>query len=94
MDAESIGGRQLARLKRIQEYAIWQAIHDLESRCRHRHGEYLQIDAEDREHVPVIKAALQCLRDCGVPIVEDVADYPNVKIDYDKSKNSNFGRSA
>lgn len=78
---------------RIVKYAIWQAIHDLESRCRHRHGGFLQIEAEDRENVPVIKAAIQCLRDCGVKIVEDVG-YPNVRIDYDKSKNEFFGRSC
>lgn len=76
---------------RIVKYAIWQAIHDLESRCRHRHGGFLQIEAEDRENVPVIKAALQILRDCGVKIVEDVG-YPNVRIDYDKSQNEFFGR--
>ena len=75
---------------RIVNYAIYQAIHDLESRCRHRHGGFLQIEAEDRENVPVIKSALQILRDCGVKIVEDVG-YPNVRIDYDKSQNEFFG---
>ena len=79
------------KTKRIMDYAIFQAIHDLESRCRHRHGGYLQIEAEDRENVPVIKAALQCLRDCGVRIVEDEG-YPNIRIDYDRSKNQYFGR--
>ena len=76
---------------RIVNYAIYQAIHDLESRCRHRHGGFLQIEAEDRENVPVIKSALQILRDCGVKIVEDVG-YPNVRIDYDKSQNEFFGK--
>ena len=78
---------------RIVNYAIYQAIHDLESRCRHRHGGFLQIEAEDRENVPVIKSALQILRDCGVKIVEDVG-YPNVRIDYDRSQNEFFGRSC
>lgn len=47
-------------MQKVIDYAIWQAITDLESRCRHR-PTGLQIEVEDREHDPVVKAALEIL---------------------------------
>jgi hypothetical protein len=79
---------------RIRNYAIWQAIHDLESHCRHRaagrHQDWLQIESEDRASTPVIERALKCLEDCGVEIVRD-PNYPNIRIVYDRASNENFG---
>lgn len=77
--------------KILQDYAVWQAITDLESRCRHR-SSGLQIEIEDKEHEPVVQAALLVLTECGVDVVKD-AKFPNIKINYDKSKNQFFGRA-
>lgn len=78
------------------KYAIWQAITDLESHCRHRtagqHQDWLQIESEDRASSPVIERALKCLQDCGVEIVRD-PNYPNIRIVYDRASNENFGRA-
>lgn len=74
----------------IRDYAIWQAITDLESRCRHR-ASGLQIEIEDREHSPVVQYALEVLEECGVEIIRD-ARYPNIKINYDRSTNKFFGK--
>jgi len=82
------------RLRSIIDYAIWQAITDLESHCRHRtagqHQDWLQIESEDRASSPVIERALKCLQDCGVEIVRD-PNYPNIRIVYDRASNENFG---
>ncbi len=75
----------------IKDYAIWQAITDLESRCRHR-SSGLQIEIEDKEHEPVVQAALLVLGECGVDVVRD-AKFPNIKINYDRSQNKFFGRA-
>ena len=75
----------------VKDYAIWQAITDLESRCRHR-SSGLQIEIEDKEHEPVVSAALLILAECGVDVVRD-AKFPNIKINYDRSKNQFFGRA-
>lgn len=75
----------------VKDYAIWQAITDLESRCRHR-SSGLQIEIEDKEHEPVVQAALLILGECGVDVVRD-AKFPNIKINYDRSKNKFFGRA-
>lgn len=77
--------------KILQDYAVWQAITDLESRCRHR-SSGLQIEIEDKEHEPVVQAALLVLGECGVDVVRD-AKFPNIKINYDRSKNQFFGRA-
>jgi len=83
------------RLASIVDYAIWQAITDLESRCRHRtagpHTDWLQIESDDRASSPVIERALKCLQDCGVEIIRD-EKYPNIRIVYDQASNENFGR--
>ena len=90
---KTIGNNAKETILRIRDYAIWQAIHDLESRCRHRtagqHQDWLQIESEDRASTPVIERALKCLQDCGVEIVRD-PNYPNVRIVYDRSQNENF----
>ena len=46
----------------------------------------LQIEIEDKEHEPVVQAALLILAECGVDVVRD-AKFPNIKINYDRSKN-------
>lgn len=69
----------------IIDYAIWQAITDVESRCRHR-PTGLQIEIEDREHEPVSAVALEILVECGAAVVEN-DKFPNIKINYDKNKN-------
>lgn len=76
--------------KIVRDYAIWQAINDLESRCRHR-SSGLQIEIEDKEHEPVVQAALLILAECGVDVIRD-AKFPNIKINYDRSQNQFFGR--
>lgn len=90
---KTIGNNAKETILRIRNYAIWQAIHDLESRCRHRtagqHQDWLQIESENRVSTPVIERALQCLEDCGVEIVRD-PNYPNVRIVYDRSQNEYF----
>ncbi len=75
----------------IEQYAIWQAITDLESRCRHR-ASGLQIEIEDKEHEPVVQAALEILKECNVEIIRD-NHYPNIKINYNKDDNKFFGKN-
>ena len=51
----------------------------------------LQIEIEDKkEHEPVVQAALLILAECGVDVVR-AAKFPNIKINYDKSKNQFLG---
>jgi len=80
----------------IRDYAIWQAISDLERVCRHRTAtaaeDWLQIEAENRTHIPTINYALEVLKACGVEMDSKIG-FPNIRIIYDRSKNKFFGKS-
>ena len=79
--------------KILTDYAIWQAINDLEMYCRsRRNGTYLQVEIEDREAKPVVSHALRILELCNVNLVKDPYGFANVMIDYDRSQNEFFGR--
>ena len=44
----------------LKDYAIWQAISDLEMYCRsRRNGTFLQVEIEDREAKPIVSSALR-----------------------------------
>ena len=75
----------------IIDYAIWQAIHDLESCCRHRVSG-LQIDPVDIEYKPKIKAALEILKLCGIEVTQ-TTKYPTITINYNKNTNPYFGKA-
>lgn len=80
----------------IRDYAIWQAISDLERVCRHRTAtaaeDWLQVEAENRTHIPTINYALEVLKACGVEMDSKIG-FPNIRIIYDRSKNKFFGKS-
>jgi hypothetical protein len=80
----------------IINYAIWQAISDLERVCRHRTAtaaeDWLQVEAENRTHIPTINYALEVLKACGVELDSKIG-FPNIRIIYDRSKNKFFGKS-
>ena len=80
----------------IRDYAIWQAISDLERVCRHRTAtaaeDWLQVEAEIRTHIPTINYALEVLKACGVEMDSKIG-FPNIRIIYDRSKNKFFGKS-
>ena len=79
-----------------RDYAIWQAISDLERVCRHRTAtqseDWLQVEAENRTPIPTINYALEVLKACGVQLDEKIG-FPNIRIIYDRSKNKFFGKS-
>jgi len=80
----------------IRDYAIWQAISDLERVCRHRTAtqseDWLQIESEDRTTKPVIEAALIALEAANIELKRR-DKFPNVLIVYDRSQNKFFGKS-
>jgi len=80
----------------IRDYAIWQAISDLERVCRHRTAtaaeDWLQVEAENRTHIPTIEYALEVLKACGVEMDSKIG-FPNIRIIYDRSQNKFFGKS-
>ena len=80
----------------IINYAIWQAISDLERVCRHRTAtaaeDWLQVEAENRTHIPTIEYALEALKAAGVQLDEKIG-FPNIRIIYDRSNNKFFGKS-
>jgi len=80
----------------IRDYAIWQAISDLERVCRHRTAtaaeDWLQVEAENRTHIPTISYALEVLHACGVEMDSKIG-FPNIRIIYDRSQNKFFGKS-
>ena len=80
----------------IRDYAIWQAISDLERVCRHRTAtaaeDWLQVEAENRTHIPTISYALEVLHACGVEMDSKIG-FPNIRIIYDRSNNKFFGKS-
>jgi len=80
----------------IINYAIWQAISDLERVCRHRTAtaaeDWLQVEAENRTHIPTINYALEVLKAAGVEMDSKIG-FPNIRIIYDRSNNKFFGKS-
>jgi len=80
----------------IRDYAIWQAISDLERVCRHRTAtaaeDWLQVEAENRTHIPTIEYALEVLKAAGVEMDSKIG-FPNIRIIYDRSNNKFFGKS-
>lgn len=80
----------------ITDYAIFQAISDLERVCRHRTAtqseDWLQIESEDRTTKPVIEAALIALEAANVELKRR-NKFPNVLIVYDRSTNRFFGKA-
>jgi len=81
----------IGREQWIVDYAIWQAIHDLESRCRH-YPTGLEIKVQDRANSVPVEYALRLLELAGVEMVKN-DHFPNVKIIYDRSQNPLFGKS-
>ena len=82
--------------KILKDYAIFQAISDLERVCRHRtatqNEDWLQIESEDRTTKPVIEAALIALEAANVELKRR-DKFPNVLIVYDRSTNRFFGKA-
>ena len=87
----SVLSEHVLRDEFIVDYAIWQAIHDLESRCRH-YPTGLEIKVQDRANSVPVQHALKLLEMVGVEMVKN-DHFPNVKIIYDRSQNPLFGKS-
>ena len=75
----------------IVDYAIWQAIHDLESRCRH-YPTGLEVKVQDKANSVPVQHALKLLEMVGVGMIKN-DHFPNVKIIYDRSQNPLFGKN-
>ena len=87
----SVLSEHVLRDEYIVDYAIWQAIHDLESRCRH-YPTGLEIKVQDRANSVPVEYALKLLEMVGVEMVKN-DHFPNVKIIYDRSQNPLFGKN-
>ena len=87
----SVLSEHVLRDEFIVDYAIWQAIHDLESRCRH-YPTGLEIKVQDRANSVPVEYALKLLEMVGVGMIKN-DHFPNVKIIYDKASNPLFGKS-
>ena len=87
----SVLSEHVLRDEFIVDYAIWQAIHDLESRCRH-YPTGLEIKVQDRANSVPVEYALRLLEMVGVEMIKN-DKFPNIKIIYDKSQNPLFGKS-
>ena len=87
----SVLSEHVLRDEYIVDYAIWQAIHDLESRCRH-YPTGLEIKVQDRANSVPVEYALRLLELAGVEMVKN-GHFPNIKIIYDRSQNPLFGKS-
>ena len=87
----SVLSEHVLRDEFIVDYAIWQAIHDLERRCRH-YPTGLEIKVQDREHDIPVQHALKLLNVVGVKIDKN-DKFPNIKIIYDKASNPLFGKN-
>ena len=81
----------IGREQWIVDYAVWQAIHDLESRCRH-YPTGLEITVKDKAHDIPVQNALKLLEMVGVEMIKN-DHFPNVKIIYDRSQNPLFGKN-
>ena len=87
----SVLSEHVLRDEFIVDYAIWQAIHDLESRCRH-YPTGLEVKVQDRANSVPVEYALRLLEMVGVEMVKN-DHFPNVKIIYDRSQNPLFGKN-
>ena len=87
----SVLSEHVLRDEFIVDYAIWQAIHDLESRCRH-YPTGLEIKVQDKANSVPVEYALRLLEMVGVEMIKN-DHFPNVKIIYDRSQNPLFGKS-
>ena len=87
----SVLSEHVLRDEFIVDYAIWQAIHDLESRCRH-YPTGLEIKVQDRANSVPVEYALRLLEMVGVEMIKN-DHFPNVKIVYDRSQNPLFGKN-
>ena len=87
----SVLSEHVLRDEWIVDYAIWQAIHDLESRCRH-YPTGLEVKVQDRANSVPVEYALRLLELAGVEMVKN-DHFPNVKIIYDKASNPLFGKN-
>ena len=81
----------IGREQWIVDYAIWQAIHDLESRCRH-YPTGLEVKVQDKANSVPVEYALRLLEMVGVEMIKN-DHFPNVKIIYDKASNPLFGKN-
>ena len=84
----SVLSEHVLRDEFIVDYAIWQAIHDLESLCRH-YPTGLEIKVQDRANSVPVEYALRLLEMVGVEMIKN-DHFPNVKIIYDRSQNPLF----
>jgi len=87
----SVLSEHVLRDEWIVDYAVWQAIHDLESRCRH-YPTGLEVKVQDRANSVPVEYALKLLEMVGVEMIKN-DHFPNVKIIYDRSQNPLFGKS-
>jgi len=87
----SVLSEHVLRDEWIVDYAVWQAIHDLESRCRH-YPTGLEIKVQDKANSVPVEYALKLLELVGVEMVKN-DHFPNVKIIYDRSQNPLVGKS-
>jgi len=87
----SVLSEHVLRDEWIVDYAIWQAIHDLESRCRH-YPTGLEIKVQDKANSVPVEYALKLLEMVGVKIDKN-DKFPNIKIIYDRSQNPLFGKN-
>ena len=93
LELESLVENKADNDKTVKDYALWQAITDLEMVCRHRSAGQLQIQSEDRQSTPIIENALILLRALKVDIQQN-PKFPNIKINYDRDDNQFFGKSG
>ena len=87
----SVLSEHVLRDEFIVDYAIWQAIHDLETRCRH-YPTGLEVKVQDKANSVPVEYALRLLELVEVEMVKN-DHFPNVKIIYDKASNPLFGKS-
>ena len=87
----SVLSEHVLRDEWIVDYAIWQAIHDLESRCRH-YPTGLEVKVQDKANSVPVEYALKLLEMVGVEMIKN-DHFPNVKIVYDRSQNPLFGKN-
>ena len=93
LELESLVENKADNDKTVKDYALWQAITDLEMVCRHRSAGQLQIESEDKQSTPIIENALILLKALKVDI-EQNPKFPNIKINYDRDDNPFFGKSG
>ena len=87
----SVLSEHVLRDEFIVDYAIWQAIHDLERRCRH-YPTGLEVKVQDKANSVPVEYALKLLELVGVGMIKN-DKFPNVKIIYDRSQNPLFGKN-